>query len=250
MLRLAAGAPKANHQQRWASARNLAHLLLLIAVVLVLRWSVASPYNVPTPSMEPTIKVGDRLLALRLAYGLRLPFSEHEIMRWGEPQRGDIVVFKYPLRPDVDYVKRVVAIGGDEVQIQDDVLYINGQPQAKEAASAPDLLQDLHENREAKQLFREHLDGRPHWLLLNVPAAKIYTKAHWPGIGQAPHKVPAGSIFCLGDNRDNSTDSRTWSDIPLSYVHGKAVMVIWSLYTPRGSAWPRLRWERFGTLLR
>src|SRR5476649_2635064 len=91
------------------SYENLRSLFVLVLIILAIRWSVASPYNVPTPSMEPTIKVGDRLLAFKLAYNLKIPFTDYVVAEWGKPKRGDIIVFRYPNDPDIDYVKRVVA---------------------------------------------------------------------------------------------------------------------------------------------
>src|SRR5436190_558216 len=106
------------------SLDNLASLGVLLTIVLMLRWSVASPYHVPTASMEPTIKVGDRLLAFKLAYGFKIPFTEIKVADWDTPRRGDIIVFRYPRDPEIDYVERVVAIAGDELQIIDDILYL------------------------------------------------------------------------------------------------------------------------------
>src|SRR5262249_26856279 len=113
------------------SRENIFSLVILIVCVLAIRWSVASPYHVPTPSMEPTIKVGDRLLANKLAYGLKIPFTDIELANWARPKRGDIIVFKFPENTDLDYVKRVVGIPGDKIEVRDDILYINGQEQPR-----------------------------------------------------------------------------------------------------------------------
>ena len=232
------------------SFENLRTLGVLIIAIFALRWSVASPYHVPTASMEPTIKVGDRLLAWKLAYNFKLPFSNYVAGSWGEPKRGDIIVFKYPGDPDVDYVKRVVGIAGDEIQIIDDILHINGKPQVRfDHNQDRSILTDIDDNRDIKQLFRETLTGHEHWVLQNIPGVRRFTRATWPPSGDPPYKVPAGNVFCIGDNRDNSTDSRVWGPVPLEYVRGKAVFVIWSLFSPPDRAWPTLRFGRFGHVL-
>jgi len=229
---------------------NIKQLAILCAAIFALRWSVASPYHVPTASMEPSIKVGDRLLAYKLAYNFKVPFTEYIVAEWGTPQRGDIIVFKYPGDPDIDYVKRIVAIAGDEVQLIDDILYVNGQAQPRVDANGDrTILEDIEEPKEIKLLFKENLFGLEHFTMQNIPERKRYTRPDWPPAGSPPYKVPADSVFCIGDNRDNSTDSRVWGQVPLSYVRGKALFVIWSWHTPRDSSVPMFRFERFGKWL-
>ena len=229
---------------------NLKSLGILIVAIFALRWTVASPYHVPTASMEPTIKVGDRLLAWKLAYDFKVPFTDITLAHWGTPQRGDIIVFKYPRDPDIDYVKRVVAVAGDEVKVVDDIIYINGQPQPRvDANDQRAYLDDIEDQKEVKLLYKETLNGLTHWTMQNIPAARHFTRSTWPPPGSPPYKVPPDSVFCMGDNRDNSTDSRVWGQVPLEYVRGKAEFVIWSVYTPRDSNWPKFRFDRFGKWL-
>ena len=109
------------HEEKKTWGESIKSLLVLVIFVLAIRWTVASPYYVPTSSMEPTIKVGDRLLAWKLAYNFKIPFTDTALFTWGEPSRGDIIVFKYPRDTSIDYVKRVVAVAGDEVQVRDDI---------------------------------------------------------------------------------------------------------------------------------
>jgi signal peptidase I len=229
------------------STDNLKSLGLLIIVILALRSSVASPYHVPTASMEPTIKVGDRLLAFKMAYEFKLPFLDVTLARFGSPKRGDIIVFRYPKDPDIDYVKRVVGVAGDELQIIDDILYVNGKPMERvDHNNDRAILDDINDPKEIKLLYRENLDGLNHWVMQNIPAARQFTRKDWPPPGSGPYKVKENSVFCIGDNRDNSTDSRVWNEVPMEYIRGKALFVIWSLYTPRDSNWPSFRFDRFG----
>jgi signal peptidase I len=228
------------------SFSNLRSLVTLAVVIFALRHSVASPYHVPTASMEPTIKVGDRLLAFKLAYNLKFPFTDWVVASWGTPQRGDIIVFRYPVDPEIDYVKRIVAVAGDEVRIVDDVLYVNGEAQPRtEAEGERAVLEDIEDQKDIKLLYRETLFGVNHLVMQNIPSARRFTRANWPP-GDKPYVVPPDSVFCMGDNRDNSTDSRVWGHVPLDYVRGKALFVIWSVHTPRDSNWPEFRWGRFG----
>jgi signal peptidase I len=229
---------------------NLRSLAILIVAIFAVRWSVASPYHVPTASMEPTIKVGDRLLAFKLAYDLKIPFTDVTLAKWGTPQRGDIIVFKYPRDPEIDYVKRIVAVAGDVVRFEDDILYVNDEPQGRVLAETDrTVLDDIEDVKEDKILYKETLFGLEHYTMQNIPAARRFTRPTWPPPGSEPYKVPEDSVFCVGDNRDNSTDSRVWGQVPLSYVRGKALFVIWSVHTPRDASWPAFRFDRFGQWL-
>ena len=229
---------------------NVKSLSILIIAIFALRSSIASPYHVPTASMEPTIKVGDRLLAFKLAYNVKIPFTDIKLGEWGTPKRGDIIVFRYPRDPDIDYVKRVVALAGDEVETKDDILYVNGEAQPRQDHNEDrTILEDIDDQKEIKVLYTEKLFGLEHWVMQNIPAARRFTRSSWPAPGAAPYKVPENSVFCIGDNRDNSTDSRVWGQVPLEYVRVKALFVIWSVYTPRESNWPVFRFNRFGKWL-
>lgn len=229
---------------------NIRSLAVLVIAIFALRWSVASPYHVPTASMEPTIKVGDRLLAFKLAYELKIPWTDISLKTWGTPKRGDIIVFKYPRDPDIDYVKRVVAVAGDQVKIEDDILYVNNEAQPRvPAENERAILDDIEDTKEDKLLFKENLFGLEHYTMQNIPSARHFTSSRWPTEKPYYYTVPENSVFCVGDNRDNSTDSRFWGQVPLEYVRGKALFVIWSIHSPRDSQWPELRLARFGKWL-
>lgn len=231
------------------SYENLKSLGILVIAILALRHTVASPYHVPTPSMEPTIKVGDRLLGYKLAYDLKLPFTDWTIVKLGSVKRGDIIIFRYPNDITRDYVKRVVALAGDTVQVKEDILYINGKAEKRvlQEGKARDLLNDIKAPKDRKILYKEILEGKEHWVIQSVPAVKPI-KTNWPLQGEA-YTVPKDSVFVMGDNRDNSSDSRVWGPVPLSYIRGKALFVIWSIFTPEGKTVPDVRFDRFGEWL-
>ncbi|SMF22387.1 signal peptidase I [Pseudobacteriovorax antillogorgiicola] len=227
------------------SPENLRSLFFLILLVLCFRWSIASPYHVPTASMEPTIKVGDRLLAFKLSYGLKIPFTDISVIEWGEPERGDIIVFRYPKDTQIDYVKRVVGKAGDRIRVENNRIFINGKAQEKTDHNHDrDILADIDDNPEIKNLFRENLDGIEHWVLQDKPGPFDVFPSRFPSDGE--FTVPEGSLFVMGDNRDNSTDSRAWGVVPLSYVRGKALFVIWSMFSEDGEFLPNFRFQRFG----
>lgn len=234
------------------SPENLRQLGILVLAIFAFRWSVASPYHVPTASMEPTIKVGDRLLAFKLSYDLKLPFTDISLLSWGVPHRGDIIVFKYPQNPDIDYVKRVVGLPGDHIKVEANVLYINGVAQQREDANKDrTILEDITNNPDQKDLFREDLTGLNHWVMQDKISSPYYDIGRkFPADGD-DRVVPENSLFVMGDNRDNSTDSRSWGFVPYSYVRGKALFVLWSWYNlDSGGIMPNVRFNRFGHWLK
>lgn len=230
---------------------NLRQLAVFLVLILAFRWSVASPYQVPTASMEPTIKVGDRLLAYKLAYDLKVPFMDYTLMSWADPKRGDIIVFKYPKEPDIDYVKRIVGLPGDKIRVENNILYINGNAQERtDHDNDRSILNDIHDNPDIKTLSVEKLGDLDHWVIQDKGNNALFSLSmKYPADG-GEYTVPADSYFCMGDNRDNSTDSRSWGQVPREYVKGKALFVMWSAFTADDGFLPKIRWNRFGHGLR
>ena len=231
------------------SIENIRSLAIWVIIIFAIRWSVASPYHVPTPSMEPTIKVGDRLLAYKLSYEFKIPFTDIALFGWDKPTHGDIIVFRFPGNPDIDYVKRVVAIGGDEIEIRNGYLYINGQKRVLHDHNFDrSILDDIYDSKDEKLLYREGNQETGYWVMHNKTTQ--FATRNWPWRGT--YQVPQESVFVVGDNRDNSSDSREWREVPLTYVRGKALFVLWSMFTPQGDPWYRLkfRFNRSGHVLR
>ena len=201
----------------------------VILIVFVLRSFIVEPFKIPSASMLPTLHVGDFILVNKFTYGIRLPVVNKKIIDINEPQRGDVMVFRYPEDPSLDYIKRVIGVPGDKVAYQNKRLTINGKP--VETTRVDDY---LHPERlyYSKQ-FVEKSDGVEHHTLNDVDAPDFVSNAT-----QFPYRndclynnaglictVPAGHYFMMGDNRDNSRDSRFWGFVPEENIVGKAFFI-------------------------
>ena len=201
----------------------------VILVVFVVRSFVVEPFKIPSGSMVPTLLVGDFILVNKFNYGIRLPITNTKITEGRPLERGDVVVFRYPKDESVDYIKRVIGLPGDTVAYQDKQLTINGKPVPETAL--PDYL-DEERLGYAKQ-FEEDLDGRKN-AILNNPAVPpfIVGAEDYPDRDNCTYnargvicKVPPGNYFMMGDNRDNSADSRYWGFAPDRNIVGRAFFI-------------------------
>ncbi|OAJ58035.1 signal peptidase I [Paraburkholderia ginsengiterrae] len=201
----------------------------VILVVFVVRSFVVEPFKIPSGSMVPTLLVGDFILVNKFDYGIRLPITNTKITEGRALQRGDVVVFRYPKDESVDYIKRVIGLPGDTVAYQDKQLTINGKPVPE--TPLPDYL-DEERLGYAKQ-FEENLDGRKN-AILNNPAVPpfIVGAEDYPYRDNCTYnargvicKVPPGNYFMMGDNRDNSADSRYWGFAPDKNIVGRAFFI-------------------------
>lgn len=201
----------------------------VILIVFVLRSFLFEPFKIPSGSMIPTLLVGDFILVNKFTYGIRLPVINKKIIDINEPQRGDVMVFRYPEDPSLDYIKRVVGIPGDTVAYQNKRLTINGQP--VEVTRTADYLHPERLYYSEQYLAKM---GKIQHNLLNDTDAPSFV----PDAGRFPHrencsynaagvtcKVPAGHYFMMGDNRDNSRDSRAWGFVPEENIVGKAFFI-------------------------
>src|SRR5699024_5346315 len=176
----------------------------VLLAVLLLRAFVVEPFRIPSRSMVPTLLVGDFILVNKFSYGLRLPVLHTRFLDLGEPERGDVVVFRYPQDPHVDYIKRIVGLPGDIVAYVGHNLYINGELVPVESAG-PYTGDGAPRQGVAELLYETLPSGHRHPVL---DTAERFNPQ------QAPVKVPADHYFVLGDNRDNSADSRVWGFVP------------------------------------
>lgn len=189
----------------------------VILVVFLIRSFLVEPFKIPSGSMMPTLLVGDYILVNKYAYGLRVPVLNDTFLEIGHPQRGEVMVFRFPKDPSLDYIKRVVGLPGDHIEYRNKQLYINGQPVPQQENGhydyvAPGL------NQVSLRRLKERLGAHDHDILVDdaVPAL------------DGEITVPEGHYFVMGDNRDNSNDSRFWGFVPDRNVVGKAFMIWWN----------------------
>lgn len=205
----------------WQCWRQEIRPLLIFSLILFsIRSSLADWNDVPTGSMKPTIIEGDRVFVNKLAYDLKVPFTTWHIAEWSNPQRGDIVVFFSP-HDGKRLVKRVVGLPGDTIELRNNALVLNGQP-VKYQPIAEELLRDIAPaDREGRVFAAEQLPGQTHSVAgkPSVPALRSF----------APVRVPEGNYFMMGDNRDDSFDSRYWGTVERKQIVGRATAVVLSL---------------------
>jgi signal peptidase I len=188
----------------------------VLLLVLVLRSFVFEPFRIPSSSMMPTLNIGDFIIVSKFSYGLRLPVVNTKIIETGEPQRGDIVVFRFPADPSVDYIKRIVGVPGDTIRYVGHQLYVNDEKVERQSLGAYTTQGAGHEMNGAEKL-QSQLDDRVFDILHSARSATP---------GEQRWTVGEGEYFVLGDNRDRSADSRFWGMVPEENLVGRAV-VIW-----------------------
>jgi signal peptidase I, bacterial type len=188
-------------------------IIIAILIAIVVRTFVVQAFKIPSRSMMPTLLVGDHILVNKFIYGVKVPFLRKTIIPITNPQRGDIVVFIYPNDRSKDYIKRVIGVSGDKIEIKNKIIFING----KQYSDAYGIYSD------------------------NV----IYPGSMQPRDNFGPVTVPPESLFVMGDNRDESADSRFWGFVDLKDVEGKAFIIYWSWNHEETN----LRWQRLGNIL-
>ena len=189
-------------------------ILMALVLALFIRTFIVQAFKIPSGSMIPTLQIGDHILVNKLSYGLRMPFLERYLLEYDKPDRGDVVVFIFPEDRSKDFIKRVVGVAGDTVEIRSKKVYINGT---------------------------EALDAHAHFAGYDPQAGPM-----GGGDEYSPKVVPENHIFVMGDNRDRSYDSRFWGYVNLNDVRGKAFLIYWSW--DGNDRW--VRWERLGSIIR
>jgi len=194
--------------------------IIAFIIALLIRTFLVQAFKIPSSSMEPTLEVGDHILVSKFIYGIRIPYIGKKFLTFHKPKRGDIIVFLFPKDPKKDFIKRVIATEGEEVQIKNRKIFINGVP----------IDDPWGVYRERNGPF--------------IPSHFRSRDNYGPGV------VPPHSLFVMGDNRDNSQDSRYWGFVDLSAVKGKAFIIYFSYHKKATNLLDKVRWNRFGKLLR
>lgn len=213
----------------------------VIFAVLILRSFVVEPFRIPSNSMMPTLLTGDFILVNKYAYGLRLPVLNSKIIPVGDPQRGDVVVFKYPLDTRIDYIKRVIGLPGDEIAYRNKTIFVNGEPMAQLPIGSYTGVGSGSEMTGAREAL-ESLDGVEHRMLTRPNAPNLPFNCQV--LADGPVEVPPGHFFVMGDNRDNSADSRCWGFVPEDNLVGRA-FGIWMHWDGQREGFP-IAWSRLG----
>ena len=199
---------------------NIEAIAVAIVLALFIRTFVVQAFKIPSGSMKETLQIGDHILVNKFIYGIKIPFTEKTLVSIKDPKREDIIVFKFPEDPKKDFIKRVVGIAGDVVEVRNKKVYVNNE-----------LVDDKR--------YAVHKDSRI------LPAAPLQSRDNF-----GPETVPPDSLFVMGDNRDHSYDSRFWGFVNLKVVRGKAFMIYWSWDKENtASLMNYVRWGRLGQFL-
>ncbi|MCS6838390.1 MAG: signal peptidase I [Bdellovibrionaceae bacterium] len=251
-----------SHPDRWnIKSRHFwlegwGSVLLVVIAGLTIRWALFEAYVIPSGSMLPSLLVNDYIFVNKYVYGLRIPFSEKWLVKFKEPEKGEIVVFKYPLDLSTFFIKRVVGEPGDRIFFEDGKLYVNDKLVERYVPATNESLKWLEGKQISKELHYESLDD------YQVFVEKLGRSEHTIMVRKdammdrfGPVTVPDGYLFVMGDNRHNSSDSRVWGFLPKENILGRA-SVIWLTCEETFTVLPRLcnpltiRWARLFQLIK
>jgi signal peptidase I len=189
---------------------NIEALVIAVILALFIRTFIVQAFKIPSGSMEPTLLIGDHLLVNKFIYGITIPFTDKKIFEFKKPKQNDVIVFKYPLEPKKDFIKRVIGTEGDKILIKNKKIFINGK---------------IYGNNKGVYIDKNLVRG--------------------PRDNLGPVIVPRNCLFVMGDNRDNSHDSRFWGFVDVNKVKGKAFIIYWSW----GSFLKNIKWKRIGNII-
>jgi signal peptidase I len=228
-------------------------ILTALLVAFLIRSFIVEAFKIPSGSMIPTLMIGDHIFVNKFAYGLRIPFTKKKIVTFGEPQRGEPIVFMYPLDESKDFIKRVIGLPGDHISLVGDDVFIENKPLDRSPITVTHpkdaTLLDVDQTEESVATGIKTIPVFPgwenyHYFIETLPN----NRAHLTQFDEDPPRyrkelvVPQGHLFVMGDNRDNSSDSREWGFVPIENVKGRAMFVWLSLDYDRKT----IRWNRFG----
>lgn len=214
---------------------NVKSILIAVFIALFIRTFIIEAFKIPSGSMIPSLLIGDHLFVNKFVYGVKLPFINRTIIKGKKPERGEVVVFRYPRDESKDYIKRVIGVENDEIEIRDRVLYVNGEKIKNKFEGFGEFFEkDCRLTR--GRIMKEHIGNVEHSIMAQDD---LYLFKDF-----GPVKVKKGHIFVMGDNRDNSSDSRDWGQVPLKNIKGRA-MIIWLSWNSCGKLSQKIRFDRF-----
>lgn len=230
-------------------------IILILLGVLVFRSTFFEPFRIPSGSMIPTLMIGDFILVNKFAYGFKVPFSDFSMstfdLNWdpkyifnkSSPKRGDVIVFKYPRDPSINYIKRVVGLPGETIEIKNKVVYINDKPIITTEVPGKEIMDDMDDKFKYHKLkfFTEKIGEHTHHLQQDIE--NVFR------VDYRKRKIPEGKFFVMGDNRDFSADSRFWGFVPHKNIKGRALFVWFSMIIPLGEHAFKFRPWRIGTAI-
>lgn len=234
--------------------KEIKSISLILLAVLTFRSMIAEPFRIPSGSMIPTLMIGDFILVNKLSYGVKVPFTDmnlfgvdsNPIYLFGksDPQRGDVVVFKYPRDRSINYIKRVVAVPGDTIEVRSKILYVNDKPQQMMEADGKKFIEEMDDKFKTYNFnfFKAKTGEAEHTIQFDKDA--FYSTDF------EKRTIGPNEFFCMGDNRDYSSDSRFWGTVPRENIKGKAMFVWFSLIFPFGEYPFKFRPLRIGTVIK
>ena len=223
--------PKKSFYKEWIEP-----FLIAAVIALFIRQFAVEAFKIPSGSMIPTLLIGDHLLVNKFLYGPRIPFTDARFFSGRQPRRGDIIVFKFPENEDKNFIKRVIGVPGDKIEIRNGFLLINDEPVPVRELGPGGGADEQGSLYGRPKLYEERLGAVQH---------EIQYLVDQKGKQYGPITVPPESVFVMGDNRDNSQDSRVWKFVKFDKILGKALIIYWSW--DGNGRW--LRWERIGKLI-
>jgi len=234
-------------------------LLTAIIIAFFLRAFVVEAFKIPSGSMIPTLVVGDHIFVNKFTYGIRVPFSKKWLIKFRDPERGEVIVFIYPENESLDFIKRVVGIPGDHIRFDGDNIYINGElvptePVAVQGVNPKNKFElEIVPPKDFPDADKfNQIPYFPHWREYKIFLERLGDHTHFKQEGAFDFlrgkevQVPEGSLFVMGDNRDNSKDSREWGFVPIENVKGEALFIWLSLRYNSNNKIEGIRWNRFG----